>query len=423
MVNTRDKNNASTHAKRNKHVTFVEPLETSPNNTSTQVKQLNKLKTNVLVIPSTGVNSVTKASRSRPRSNTKIDRTLTAKSRHKKNVEDQLRNNKSDLQKKNRIDSGISFKHAVVNSNSNPHCKTCYGDYVIGDSMISRVYYVEGLGHNLFSIGQFCDFDLEVAFRKHPCFVRNLDGVDLIKGTRGTNLYTISVEDMMRKDLGKLQTKADIGFSVGYAPNRKGYRIYNKRTGQIMETIHITFDELTGQTASFHISSGPTPNLLTLRPISLRLVSSFATAIPYLPPTNKELEMLFQPMFDEYFDTPPVSQLVPPAFAVHDPVFQPAPPVPTDHVPVSPTSNPASFSIEEDAPSTSISSSSVQRSPSVHPGVVVDHTLAVSPFSPVDDVPFVNIFALDPSSEATSSEEVSPVDPNQSILPHEHLRK
>ncbi|GKF18276.1 retrovirus-related pol polyprotein from transposon TNT 1-94 [Tanacetum coccineum] len=59
-----------------------------------------------------------------------------------------------------------------------------YGDYVISDSVISRVYYVEGLGHNLFSVGQFCDSDLEVAFRKHTCFVRDLDGVDLIKGSR-----------------------------------------------------------------------------------------------------------------------------------------------------------------------------------------------------------------------------------------------
>ena len=73
-----------------------------------------------------------------------------------------------------------------------------YGDYVLGDSVISRVYYVEGLGQNLFSVGQFCDSDLEVAFRKHTCFVRELDGVDLLKGSRGTNLYTISIEDMMR---------------------------------------------------------------------------------------------------------------------------------------------------------------------------------------------------------------------------------
>ncbi|GKA80381.1 retrovirus-related pol polyprotein from transposon TNT 1-94 [Tanacetum coccineum] len=73
-----------------------------------------------------------------------------------------------------------------------------YGDYVIGDSIILRVYYVEGLGHNLFSVGQFCDSDLEVAFRKHSCYVRDTDGVELIKGSRGSNLYTISVEDMMK---------------------------------------------------------------------------------------------------------------------------------------------------------------------------------------------------------------------------------
>ncbi|GJR62469.1 retrovirus-related pol polyprotein from transposon TNT 1-94 [Tanacetum coccineum] len=71
-----------------------------------------------------------------------------------------------------------------------------YGDYVIGDSVISRVYYVEGLGHNLFSVRQFCDSDLEVAFRKHSCYVRDTDGVELIKGSRGSNLYTISVEDI-----------------------------------------------------------------------------------------------------------------------------------------------------------------------------------------------------------------------------------
>ncbi|GJT57246.1 hypothetical protein Tco_0992300 [Tanacetum coccineum] len=67
-----------------------------------------------------------------------------------------------------------------------------YGDYVIGDSVISRVYYVEGLGHNPFSVGQFYDSDLEVAFRKHSCYVRDTDGVELIKGSRSSNLYTIS---------------------------------------------------------------------------------------------------------------------------------------------------------------------------------------------------------------------------------------
>ncbi|GJY60593.1 hypothetical protein Tco_0461250 [Tanacetum coccineum] len=73
-----------------------------------------------------------------------------------------------------------------------------YGDYVMGDSVISRVYYVEGLGHNLFSVGQFCDSDLEVAFRKHTCFVRDIKGTYILKGSRSTNLYTISIDEMMK---------------------------------------------------------------------------------------------------------------------------------------------------------------------------------------------------------------------------------
>ncbi|GJV05786.1 putative ribonuclease H-like domain-containing protein [Tanacetum coccineum] len=76
-----------------------------------------------------------------------------------------------------------------------------YGDYHIGNVMISMVYYVEGLGHNLFSIGQFCDSNLEVAFHQHTCFIRNLEGVDLLTGSRGNNLYTLSLGDMMASSL------------------------------------------------------------------------------------------------------------------------------------------------------------------------------------------------------------------------------
>ncbi|GJR88367.1 retrovirus-related pol polyprotein from transposon TNT 1-94 [Tanacetum coccineum] len=72
-----------------------------------------------------------------------------------------------------------------------------YGDYQIGNVTISRVYYVEGLGHNLFSVGQFCDSNLEVAFRQHTCFIHKLEGVDLLTGSRGNNLYTLSLGDMM----------------------------------------------------------------------------------------------------------------------------------------------------------------------------------------------------------------------------------
>nr|GEW08020.1 integrase, catalytic region, zinc finger, CCHC-type, peptidase aspartic, catalytic [Tanacetum cinerariifolium] len=83
-----------------------------------------------------------------------------------------------------------------------------YGDYQIRNVTISRVYYVEGLGHNLFSVGQFCDSDLEVAFRQHTCFIRNLDGVDLLTGSRGNNLYTLSLQDMMASSPIYLLSKA-----------------------------------------------------------------------------------------------------------------------------------------------------------------------------------------------------------------------
>ncbi|GJR20495.1 retrovirus-related pol polyprotein from transposon TNT 1-94 [Tanacetum coccineum] len=83
-----------------------------------------------------------------------------------------------------------------------------YGDYVIGDTVISTVYYVEGLRHNLFSIGQFCDSDLKVAFRKHLCYVRDVDGVESLNGNRGSNLYTISVKDMMKSSPICLLSKA-----------------------------------------------------------------------------------------------------------------------------------------------------------------------------------------------------------------------
>ncbi|GJY77304.1 retrovirus-related pol polyprotein from transposon TNT 1-94, partial [Tanacetum coccineum] len=72
-----------------------------------------------------------------------------------------------------------------------------YGNYQMGNVAISWVYYVEGLGHNLSFVRYFCDSDLEVAFCKHTCYIRDIKGVDLIKGSRGLNLYTLSMEDMM----------------------------------------------------------------------------------------------------------------------------------------------------------------------------------------------------------------------------------
>ncbi|GKD35825.1 retrovirus-related pol polyprotein from transposon TNT 1-94 [Tanacetum coccineum] len=73
---------------------------------------------------------------------------------------------------------------------------TGYGDYVQGNLTICHVYYIEGLGHNLFLVGQFCDGDLEVAFYLNTSYVQNLKGDDLHTRSRDSNLYTISIFEM-----------------------------------------------------------------------------------------------------------------------------------------------------------------------------------------------------------------------------------
>nr|GEW45965.1 retrovirus-related Pol polyprotein from transposon TNT 1-94 [Tanacetum cinerariifolium] len=90
------------------------------------------------------------------------------------------------------------FPNSTSLLNRNDHVAVIlgFGDIQWGNILITMVYFVEGFGHNLFSVGQFCDSDLEVAFRRNACFVRNLEGVDLLKGDRSTNLYTINLHEM-----------------------------------------------------------------------------------------------------------------------------------------------------------------------------------------------------------------------------------
>ncbi|GJW01507.1 retrovirus-related pol polyprotein from transposon TNT 1-94 [Tanacetum coccineum] len=310
-----------------------------------------------------------------------------------------------------------------------------YGDYQLGNVIISKVYYLEGLGHNLFSVGQFYDADLEVAFRKNTCFIRNLEGVDLLLGSRNINLYIISLDDMLKSspicllskvsktkngaverrnrtlieasrkmlifskaliflwaeainityytksflithtinknsitslckkkpdlsffhvfgslcyptndhdNLGKFDAKADIGIFVTYAPAKKAFRIYNKRTWIITETIHVTFDELTTM-ASEQFSSGPGLHGMTPATSSTGLGSNPVSQQPCIPPIRDDWDWLFQPMFDEYFNPPPIAiSLVQEAAAPRAKVL---------------ADSPVSTSIDQDAPSTSIPSS------------------------------------------------------------------
>ncbi|GKA03719.1 integrase, catalytic region, zinc finger, CCHC-type containing protein [Tanacetum coccineum] len=124
------------------------------------------------------------------------------------------------------VDSGCS-KHMTVNlkllrnfvekfmgtvrfGNDNFAAITGYGDYVQGNLTICHMYYVEGLRHNLFSVGEFCDGDLEVAFRSNTCFVRNLEGEDLLTGSHESNLYTISIYEMVASSPIQRNIKAQV---------------------------------------------------------------------------------------------------------------------------------------------------------------------------------------------------------------------
>ncbi|GJW97376.1 retrovirus-related pol polyprotein from transposon TNT 1-94 [Tanacetum coccineum] len=147
--------------------------------------------------------------------NTKKDKILQTQSSTQKNkVEAHPRKVKSSLKNKDHVvapkgNFSWSSKLSSVKFRNDHVAKILgYGDYQIGNVMISRVYYVEGLGHNLFSVRQFCDSNLEVAFCQHTCFIRNLEGDDLLIGSRGNNLYTLSLGDMMASSPICLLSKA-----------------------------------------------------------------------------------------------------------------------------------------------------------------------------------------------------------------------
>nr|GEY18420.1 hypothetical protein [Tanacetum cinerariifolium] len=111
-----------------------------------------------------------------------------------------------------------------------------YRDVVIGSMTIKKVYYVEGLGHNLFSVGQFCDKGLEVAFRKSTCFVRNEDGVDLLTGDRSSNLYTIALNKvasnsstcLLLRNLGLSKMKFEKDYLCSACEQEKIHRKHHK---------------------------------------------------------------------------------------------------------------------------------------------------------------------------------------------------
>ncbi|GJR94156.1 retrovirus-related pol polyprotein from transposon TNT 1-94 [Tanacetum coccineum] len=483
----------STPVNRKKQVTFNDKPGTSSSNIQIHEVHQKVQLTNIPMIPSTGVNTSTEASRSKPRSNTKKNRILPAKTENNKKVEDHPRTNKS-----------TGKKVALGKLNCGYQWRPTGKKFALGEmcplTKLSMSYR-SSFGIWAQAVQNIYGDSFIVAFIKHSSLFRDINGADLLKGIRSTNFYTISIDDMMksspifllskasksksgcasfvvstkqsdniqqdngtefvnqvmskyykgvgifyqksvlrtpqqngvverqnrtlveatrtmlifskasmflwaeavatacytqnrslihthhnktlmsctykksdltfppdywcflcyptndREDLGKFQAKADIGIFVGYAPSRKGYRIYNKRTRLLMETIHVTFDEMYQTMDHVRMSSGPEPIIMT--PGQLK---------SGLAPTDKELEMLFQPMFDEYLKQSRVNEPVPSATAVNAQVVPPG------------TS--LSTTIAQDAPSTSASSStSEMHHPVRHQGIGRKNPLSKTPQS------------------------------------------
>ncbi|GJS43752.1 retrovirus-related pol polyprotein from transposon TNT 1-94 [Tanacetum coccineum] len=196
------------------------------------------------------------------------------------------------------------------------------------------------------------------------------------------------------ENLGKLQPKADIGIFIGYAPTKKAFRIYNRRTRRIIETIHVDFDELTAM-ASEHSSSGPALHEMTPATISSGLVPNPPPSTPFVPPSRTDWDILFQPLFDELLTPPPSVDLpAPKVIALIDEVVAP--------VPVVSTGSPSSTNVDQDAPSPSNSQTTPETQPPVIPNDVEEdnHDIEVPHMG---NDPYFGIPILDVPSNQSSS--------------------
>ncbi|GJT17156.1 integrase, catalytic region, zinc finger, CCHC-type containing protein [Tanacetum coccineum] len=108
-----------------------------------------------------------------------------------------------------------------------------------------------------------------------------------------------------REDIGKLGAKGDIGFFIGYSADSCAYRVYNRRTKKIIETMNVTFDELSAM-AFEQSSSKPGLQGMTSGQISSGLDLTYApSTITTQQPTERELDLLFEAMYDDYIGGQP----------------------------------------------------------------------------------------------------------------------
>nr|GFC97644.1 Gag-Pol polyprotein [Tanacetum cinerariifolium] len=108
-----------------------------------------------------------------------------------------------------------------------------------------------------------------------------------------------------REDIRKLGAKGDIGFFIGYSADSRAYIIYNRRTKKIMEAMNVSFDELSSMDFKQR-SSKPGLQSMTSGQISLELDLTYApSTITKQQPTEGELDLLFEAMYDDYFGGQP----------------------------------------------------------------------------------------------------------------------
>nr|GEW36401.1 hypothetical protein [Tanacetum cinerariifolium] len=393
-----------------KQVTVAKPYDKSDRTTHKHVVTVNTQKINVHVPPSIGVNSFPNAGESQPKSHVKPNRISSAKGVNKLLVEDQLRANKSHHRTSNRIDSSSRLKCTVINSNSDSICQTCNKCLTSFDHDMCVATYLKSA--------------MAPPFIRHNCkVVRKVKQVWKTKQVRqvwkptGKVLTTIGHQ---WRPTGRILTLGKQCPLTRFTPPKVVSATHNKNVpvvqivlwyldsgcskhmmgdrSRLMNFMKKFIGRVRFKNDHFGAIMGYGDYVISnsvISRISLGLVPNSVLVTPYAPPTNKEMEILFQPIFDEYLEPPRAERSVSPAQAVQ--------------APVNSASTPLSTTIDQDAPTLSISlSSSALQYHCLHQGITAEpNYIKDCTNAPVDNPPFVNVFASEPHSEASSSGDIS----------------
>nr|GEY01222.1 retrovirus-related Pol polyprotein from transposon TNT 1-94 [Tanacetum cinerariifolium] len=396
-----------------KKIRFTEPITLLGNTPIKTTSSLNVV-SNKPMLSSTGVNLPTSASESQPSANacplTRIITTAKVPLRKPIPLESNTSKHVHMTGDRSQLTNFMNkFLSTIKFGNDHVAKIMGYGDYKIGNVTISRVYFMEGLGHNLFSVRQFCDSDLEVAFRQHTYFIRNLEGVDLLIGSRGNNLYTMSLGDMMVSSPICLLSNASKTKSWLWYRRLShlnfGAINYLARQGLVRGIPELKFkkDHLCSACA---MGKRPALHEITPATISLRLVPKPTSSAPFVPPSRNDWDLLFQPLFDELLTPPP--SVDPPAPEVIAPIDK----VVASKLAES-TGLPSSITVDQDAPSPSKSQTTPETQPPVIPHDVEEdnHDIEVAHMGndPLFGMPILEVVS-DQSSSTDSTHAIVHLD-------------